>query len=204
VITWTFLDASGNTVADADFTLVLPSGGTAAAPQFSDQFGVVQIGSWTLGTTAGPQELVLRLPDGREFRESILAVPAAPANLVIASGNGQSAQVGQNLPEPLVARVVDQYGNGVGAVPVQWATCDNVPGPIVDTDANGYSSVTQPAGDQPATGCTRASISQPPASVEFTYTVTAAPSEGGEPTGVSAAQTIHSGGPPPVPMRRRR
>jgi hypothetical protein len=205
VITWILRDASSQPVPDADFTLTVSSGGTAAAlTPFSDANGAVQVGDWTLGTTAGYQYLVLRLPDGREFRDSILATPDVPADLIIASGDGQSAPAGQDLPQPLVARVVDQWGNGVAGVPVQWATCDGVAGPAVDTDADGYSSVTQPTGTQPtAGGCTRASIAQPSDSVEFHYEVTAASS--GEPlTGISAAESRHSGGPPPVLLGRGR
>jgi hypothetical protein len=204
VITWTLKDGSMRPVADADFTLLVPSGGTAAPlTPFSDANGVVQVGPWTLGTTAGYQYLVLRLPDGREFRDSILATPDVAFDLLQVSGDVQSAPVGSELPQPLVVRVVDQYGNGVGGVPVQWATCEGAAGPTVNTDANGYAAVTQPTGAEPAEGCTRASIAQPADFVEFTYTVTAAASQGEEPTGVSAAQSRHSGGPPPVPLQHR-
>ena len=203
VITWILRDASERTVADADFTLTLSSGGTALPiTTFSDANGAVQVGDWTLGTAAGYQYLVLRLPDGREFRDSILATPDAAVDVIIASGDGQSALAGQDLPQPLVARVVDQWGNGVAGVPVQWTTCDGVAGPTVNTDAGGYSSVTQPTGTQQTTsGCTRASIAQPPDFVDFHYEVTAASS--GEPsTGISATGSRHSG-PPPVLLRGR-
>jgi hypothetical protein len=201
VITWTFRDAATRPVPDADFTLQLPSGGTAVAPQFSDPNGVVQVSDWTLATTAGYQYLVLRLPDGREFKDSILATPGAPANVLVASGDGQSAEAGQPLPQPLVARVVDQFNNGVAGIPVQWSTCDGAAGPTVDTDAGGYSSVTQPTTEPTEGGCTRASIS-PEMFVEFHYTVTGAASQG-EPTGVSAAQSRPSG-PPPVRLQQSR
>jgi hypothetical protein len=206
VITWTLRDGSTRPVADADFRLLVPSGGTAAPlTPFSDANGAVQVGDWTLGTVAGYQYLILRLPDGREFRDSILATPDVPADLLPVSGDDQSAPVGSELPEPLVVRVVDQYGNGVGGVPVQWATCDGAAGPTVDTDANGYAAVTQPTGAEPTEGgCTRASIAQPADFVEFTYRVTAAASQEEEPTGVSAAQSRPSGGLPPVPLRQRR
>jgi predicted metalloprotease/PKD repeat protein len=178
VITWTLRDAATRPVADADFTLIVPSGGTAATlTPFSDANGAVQVGDWTLGTTAGYQYLVLRLPDGREFRDSILATPDAPADLIIHSGDGQSAPAGQDLPQPLVARVVDRFGNGVPNVPVQWATCDGAAGPTVNTDAGGFSSVTQPTTQPTESGCTRASIAQPPDFVEFHYTVTGTASQ---------------------------
>jgi hypothetical protein len=205
VMTWTLRDAATRPVPDADFRLTLPQGGTAVAPQFSDANGVVQVSDWTLGTAAGYQYLVLRLPDGREFKDSILATPAAPADLLITSGSGQTAQAGQELPQPLIVRVVDQYGNGVPDVPVQWATCDGAAGPTVNTDASGYSSVRQPTVEPTEAGCTRASITQPPDLVEFHYEVTAAPSAEQEPaSGISASEARPSGGVPPVRLRRAR
>ncbi len=211
VITWTLRDGSTRPVADADFTLVLPSGGTAATlTPFSDANGAVQVGDWTLGTTAGYQYLVLRLPDGREFRDSILAVPDVAFDLLQAGGDGQTAPVNSELPERLVVRVVDQYNNGVADVPVQWATCDNVLGPVVPTDANGYSAVTQPTGNEPSGEglpfCTQATIELPPDRtdrIEFHYGVTAAASQEGESEGTSAVQSTHSGPPPLAPGRVR-
>jgi adhesin/invasin len=205
VITWTLRDAATRPVADADFTLTVSSGGTAAPlTPFSDANGAVQVGDWILGTTAGYQYLVLRLPDGREFRDSILATPDVPADVVIASGDNQEAPAGSDLPQPLVARVVDRFGNGIADVPVQWGTCDGAAGPTVNTDASGYSSVTQPTAEPTDGGCTRASITQPPDFVDFHYRVTAAASQGDPLTGVSAAQSRSSGGPPPVRLRRGR
>jgi hypothetical protein len=203
VITWTLRDAATRPVADADFTLIVSSGGTAAPlTPFSDANGAVQVGDWTLGTTAGYQYLVLRLPDGREFKDSILATPDAPADVVIASGDNQEAPAGSDLPQPLVARVVDRFGNGIADVPVQWGTCDGTAGPTVNTDANGYSSVTQPTAEPTESGCTRASITQPPDFVDFHYRVTAAASQQEPLTGVSAAQSRP--GPPPVRLRQGR
>ncbi|HEX2250528.1 MAG TPA: hypothetical protein VHH32_09255 [Gemmatimonadales bacterium] len=204
VITWRFEDAATRPVADADFTLTVPSGGTALplAP-FSDINGAVQVGDWTLGPAAGYQYLELRLPGGRVFKDSILATPDVPADLVLDSGDNQTAPVSSTLPNPLVVRVVDQYGNGVPNVPVQWATCDGVPGPLLSTDGTGYSTVTQPTGSEPTDGCTRASITQPADSVDFHYQVTEAASQGEQPEGISGAQSRHGGPPPIAPQSSR-
>jgi adhesin/invasin len=201
VISWTFRDASTRPVADADFTLKAPSGGTALpVTQFSDINGVVQAGSWTLGTTAGYQYLQLGLPDGRIFRDSILAVPDAASRLAKVSGDSQTAPVNSQLPELLVVRVVDQYGNGVSNIAVQWSTCDGIPGePVPPTDANGYSSTrqptgTEPSGDQPF--CTMATASVPEGSpVEFHYTVTgSAPAM----SQLRTTSSVRHSGPPPI------
>jgi hypothetical protein len=210
VITWILRDGSTRPVADADFTLSVSSGGTALPlTPFSDANGAVQVGDWTLGPTAGYQYLVLRLPDGREFRDSILATPDVAADLLQVSGDAQTAPVNSELPEPLVVRVVDRHFNGVGGVPVQWATCDGTPGPTVNTDANGFSAVTQPTGSESTGGelafCTQATIALPGGGsdrIEFHYGVTAA-SEGVQPEGMSAAQSKHSGPPPVAPRQVR-
>jgi hypothetical protein len=213
VITWTLRDAATRPVPDADFTLIVPSGGTAATlTPFSDANGAVQVGAWTLGTTAGYQYLILRLPDGREFRDSILATPDVASDLVKVSGDNpiQSAPVNSQLPNQFVVRVVDHFGNGVANVPVQWSTCDGVAGPIVNTDGNGYSGVNQPTGPEPSGEenpfCTRATaqVGVPPAanSEDFHYLVTGGASSQ-EPTGISGAESRHSGPAPVAPNQSR-
>jgi hypothetical protein len=210
VITWTLRDASTRPVADADFTLLLPSGGTAAPlTPFSDANGAVQVGDWTLGPTAGYQYLELRLPDGRTFRDSILATPDVAADLVKVSGDSpiQSAPTESVLPNLFVARVVDRFGNGVADVTVQWSTCDGVPGDAIVTDANGYSGISQPTGTQPSGDtpfCTRASatIAGTTRTVDFLYHVTGASGSTTEPD-ISGAASRHSGPPPVAPEKSR-
>jgi adhesin/invasin len=210
VIAWTFKDASSRPVPDADFGLTLPQGGTTApVPAGSDANGVVQISDWTLGTVAGYQYLELRLPDHRVFRDSILATPGAAVDLVKFSGDSQSAVVNSELPQPLVVKAVDQFGNGVGNIAVQWATCDGVAGePVPPTDASGFSTTRQPTGSQSSGDqffCTKASatINGAEKVVEFHYQVTdAPPSSGSEPT-ASARVGRLSGPPPTAPSRTR-
>jgi hypothetical protein len=47
--------------------------------------------------------------------------PAAAATLAPVSGNGQTATVGTALPESLVVRVTDEFGNAVAGVTVTWS-----------------------------------------------------------------------------------
>jgi hypothetical protein len=206
VTSWTFLDGSSRPVADADFRLTAPSGGTASpvAP-FSDLNGVVQAGAWTLGPAAGYQYLELMLPDGRTFRDSILATNDVAADLVKVSGDDpiQSAPTESELPDLFVVRVVDRYGNGVANIAVQWATCDGTAGPAINSDANGYSGVRQPTGSQPSGDtpyCTRASAAGLANSVDFHYLVTAGPAAT-QLRSVSGAEARHSGPPPAAAAR---
>ena len=207
VITWTFRDAATRPVADANFTLSFPSGGTANAPATSDANGVVLVNDWTLGATAGYQYIVLQLPDHREFRDSILALPGPAYAIVKVSGDEpiQSAPTDSELPQRFVVRVEDQNHNGVADIPVDWTTCDGTPGPTVNTDANGYSSVTQPTGSQPSGDspfCTRAAaaVAGPATSVDFLYQVTARSGAATQAGSRSAAESRHTG-PPPVVLQ---
>jgi hypothetical protein len=205
VVAFTFKDAATRLVPDADYGLTLPQGGTTApAPAGSDANGVVQITDWTLGTTAGYQYLELRLPDHRVFRDSILATPAPATDLVLFSGDNQSAPVSSELPQPLVVRAVDQFGNGVGGVGVTWATCpDNQPGagdPV--TDASGFATARQPTGaDATDQGCTQATatINNAAKVVQFHYTVTPVASSTLTDPSASASLGRHSGPPPIAP-----
>jgi Big-like domain-containing protein len=44
----------------------------------------------------------------------------APAQLEMVSGNGQSANVGEPLPQPLIVRVFDDAGDGIAGQKVNW------------------------------------------------------------------------------------
>jgi hypothetical protein len=206
VTTWSFKDESSRPVPDADFVLTAPQGGTArpTAP-FSDINGVVQAGDWTLGQTAGYQYLELKLPDGRIFRDSILATPDVAADLIPSGGDNQTAPAGtaetpMYLPELLVVRVVDRFGNGVGNVNVEWSICDGAAGPVVPSDASGYSSVKQPTGTQPSGEtpfCTRAAVAGLAHTVDFHYHVTAAAgSTASQLRDRTGSESRHTGLPP--------
>jgi adhesin/invasin len=203
---WVLVDASTRPVPDADFTLSASSGGAVSpSSTTSDLSGAVHLESWTLGTAAGEQFVELKLPDGRVFRDSILATPDAPTTLLLVSGDNQSAPTNSELPQLLVVQVVDRFGNGVENVMVQWATCDGTLGPIVPTDAEGKSGTRQPTGSQPSSDfCTRASVEGLSGSpVDFHYTVTAAAStltQLRSRTGPNASVS----GLPPIPAERDR
>ncbi len=74
--------------------------------------------------------------------------PAGSVALV--SGDGQAAQIGSALPNPLVVRVRDACGNPISGVPVKFAVESGPPGaqgyqfsdPVAVTDANGLARTT--------------------------------------------------------------
>jgi hypothetical protein len=138
----------------------------------SDPNGIVQLSSWTVSQTAGSQYVDLEVPGAEVSRVSLEAVPDAAFRLQKTSGDGQSAPVNDDLPQPLVVRVVDQYGNGVSGVTVEWRTCDGIGDYNTVTDIGGYASAFQPTGQSPGTFCAMASSSGLADSpVNFSYTV---------------------------------
>src|SRR6185369_6932197 len=69
------------------------------------------------------------------------ASPDAPAAIAVVAGDGQSAPAGSALGTSLAVKVVDQYGNAVPNVTVQWS--DTGGGTLSTTttvtDANGIA-----------------------------------------------------------------
>ena len=46
--------------------------------------------------------------------------PRVLGDLLVVSGDGQSARVGQKLPAPLVVKVIDDGGEGISGVHIRW------------------------------------------------------------------------------------
>ncbi len=107
--------------------------------------GIASVESWILGQGAGTYELTA-FPDGLEttvvFR--VEALPDVPSDLVKASGDGQSAQAGAQLPVPPSVRVSDRYGNGVPGVAVEFVVTEgegSVEGAAAVTGLDGTAAV---------------------------------------------------------------
>ena len=198
-VSWTLTDALDQTVADAPVDLSASAGGAVTpSSTTSDAGGVVQLQSWTLSQVAGAQYVQLDVVGGESSQIPVEAVPDVAARLQKISGDSQSAAVDSELPEPLVVRAIDQYGNGVSGVTVEWRTCDGLGSYDAATDAGGYASAFQPTGTDPGTFCGMASASGLADSpVQFTYTV----------LGASGSTTLEGSTgrrPAPAPAMRRR
>lgn len=72
---------------------------------------MIAIALWACTTDAG-----LTQPPQEPQRPT-----AAPAVIALVSGSGQVRRSGEHLEDPLVVRVTDAQGNGVGKVPVAWS-----------------------------------------------------------------------------------
>jgi hypothetical protein len=173
VPTWVLKDADGQPVSDVAVNLSASAGTLVPTSATSDINGIVQVQSWTLGTTAGEQFVEIVVPGLPPSRSTTTAVADVPTFLVYVSGNQQSAPPDSALAQHLIVRVTDQYGNGVSGVTIQWRACDGSGGFDDLTGVDGSSAARQPTGPQTGAFCTRAtSIPALEGSpVQFDYTV---------------------------------
>ncbi|HEX8271168.1 MAG TPA: Ig-like domain-containing protein, partial [Longimicrobiaceae bacterium] len=137
-------DSRGNPVADATVTFAVATGGgsiTGATPK-TDGNGIATVGSWTLGTTAGPNSLTATLAGGLSVTVNATGIPGAAASISKQSGDGGTAVVATT--RALEAKVVDANGNGVAGVTVSWAVATgggSLSAPSSVTDGSGVASV---------------------------------------------------------------
>ena len=149
------------------------------------------------------------------------AIPGSASSLVLISGSDQTGPPGEQLPQPLVVRVVDGAGNGIPSQPVTWIVTSGggsvTPGTSV-TDGDGLTSTAWTLGPSPGANTVNAVASgvgvvgfsatsspggggggdgQPSAGRS---TVSASPSSIQAVTGVATITvTVRDGGGDPVP-----
>jgi hypothetical protein len=120
-------DRSGRPVANQSVAFAPASGSGSVTPASAttDNQGKAST-AWTLGAAAGAQSLTARAqggdaPDGLDVGLTAHAVSGAATQIEIASGNEQTGSVSSALPDSLVARVIDEGGNPVAGIEVQWS-----------------------------------------------------------------------------------
>jgi hypothetical protein len=85
-----------------------------------------------------------------------------PADLLRVAGDSQSARVGDQVPVPLVVRLVDALGNPVQASAVTWVVGDgggSVSPATVQTDTAGLGSTRLTLGPSPGVNTVNAVVS---------------------------------------------
>jgi alpha-tubulin suppressor-like RCC1 family protein len=162
-------DAVDNPKQGVPVTFTVASGGGSLSNTtvVSNAEGLASV-VWTLGTGAGAQAVVATSPGLPAATFTATAVAAAPASMVIVSGNGQVASPGVTLPLPLRARVLDAFGNGVPGVAVTFATTaadGAISPPSSLTGADGIAQGTWTLG--PAGGLKLATATAAGLSVQF-------------------------------------
>jgi glucose/arabinose dehydrogenase len=136
--------ADGHPVRGASVAWTTGSGsGTVSdATSITDEEGRA-LTRWTLGTSSGSQSLTVTATGIAPLSITATALVGAPASVAIISGNGQSATVGTVLPDPLVVRVTDQYGNPTPNTRIEWTVLQgggSVSTSVSTTDATGRAN----------------------------------------------------------------
>ena len=116
---------------------------------------------YTLATVSGEQTIEARAkpvvpssPLNTTFSQT--AEPEAATQLVMAGGDGQTADVQTALEDSLAVKAVDRFGNGVAGIEVTWQAADGAVSPsTVITGADGRAATERILG--PRTGIYRTS-----------------------------------------------
>ena len=120
------------------------AGGSVDPPSApSDADGIAST-TWTLGTLAGTQaaQATLNGATGSPVTFSATASSGAAMTLSKAGGDNQTGELNTALAVPLQAKAVDQFGNGVPGVDVNWAAVGGaVSSGTVPTNGSGISPV---------------------------------------------------------------
>jgi hypothetical protein len=148
-------DGQGRPVAGVPVALVLEDGTDAfAAPDTvatgADGTAAFQV---TLGTRVGTVRAHVTAPAAGGAGTlsapiSLSAVSADANGLAAISGDGQEAPVGSALPDPLVVRVTDGFGNPIPGVAVSWTVAGggSVSAAATTTGDDGLTSVRRTLG----------------------------------------------------------
>ncbi len=138
---------------------------------------------YKLATVSGEQTIEARaepvvLSASLTTTFSQTAEPESATQLVMAAGDGQTAEVQTALEDSLAVKAVDRFGNGVAGIEVAWEANGGAVSPTsVVTGADGRAATEWTLGDRPGSYRTTASAADLEGSpVAFTATGIAPPS----------------------------
>ncbi|HEU0014056.1 MAG TPA: Ig-like domain-containing protein [Longimicrobium sp.] len=139
-------DVGGNGVQGVAVTFAVESGGGSVTGEnaTTDADGYAEVGSWTLGTTAGANTLTASVTGLPDVTFSATGTADAATNMAATAGDGQSATVGTAVAVDPAVTVTDTYGNPVAGVAVTFAVASgggSVTGENATTDAFGVATV---------------------------------------------------------------
>jgi VCBS repeat-containing protein len=135
-------DELDNPVAAVEVTWTVGGGGLVSPTTvLSDANGLAAV-QRVLGNTAGTQTAEASSTGLSSIPFTHTAEAANPTALVLISGDAQIAPAGSTLSDPLVVRLVDDNGNGVGGKAVTWLVAPGGGGGSV----NPLNGITSPTG----------------------------------------------------------
>ena len=138
-------DAEDRPVVSRSVSFNIASGGTIQPATVATNGEGKAVFHWVLGPPAGEQTLDVGLGSAGQLSPkatfTALALAGPVQTIAAVSGDGQTAPSGTALPQPLVVRLRDSFGNGVAGASVAWqASSGNLSGSPV-TSEDGTASV---------------------------------------------------------------
>ncbi len=169
----------GGPLADVGVNWVAQAGQLSAPSSQTDANGRAEI-HWTLDTLAVPQTVQASVA-GNINKVVFIATakPDTPADLFKLGGDNQSQDVGLPLGQALTVGLVDRYGNGIDAFPVNWSVTQGsaVLGPALSFTSLGVATTTVTLGNSAGAVKINAAANIPSGSPEiFSVTATTPPS----------------------------
>lgn len=139
-------DAGDNPIANVPVTFAITSGGgtVTGGSATTNAQGIATVGSWTLGTAAGPNTLTATSTavPGVSFVFAAAAGAGPAAKLEALTGNNQTGTAGGLIPSPPTVKVTDANGNFVAGYTVTFTPASgsgSVTGGTAVSDAGGIA-----------------------------------------------------------------
>ncbi len=133
------VDQNNNAEVNATVTWAVGTGNgsVSSATSVTNASGDATV-TWTLGTVAGQNTLTATIASGASVTLHATVGAAAAATVTKSSGDAQSITAG-SVSQPLIVKVVDQYGNPISGMTVTWATVGTsiLSASTTTTDVNG-------------------------------------------------------------------
>jgi hypothetical protein len=159
-------DAEGNAMGGITVNFAVSANGGSVLPTSgtTDPSGQVKT-EWTFGTVSGTHTVTVTPTTGSgSAMFSATANPDVADTLSLVSGDTQSQQINNPLPDSVVMRVSDQYGNPVSGHQVDFVVTSvdgGMPSPAsVSTAANGQAATEWTMGNTPGPHTMEARSSQ--------------------------------------------
>lgn len=168
-------DALHNPVAGVEVQWTVDGGGSISPSSVTTGADGLAAAERVLGNTAGTQTAQASAAGLTPVSFTHTAVAANPTVLRLVSGDGQTGSIGNPLADPLVVRLEDDNGNGVGGKSVTFVVGPSAgsAGPVnATTDPNGFASTVWTLGSTLGTKTMTAVFT--PLTVQFTATAVAA------------------------------
>jgi hypothetical protein len=163
-------DSAGNPVPDVRLGIAPGSGTVPESTIVTDAGGRATV-RWSLGRTAGDQQLTIRASRLKPVVVTTAVKAGAAANVVL-SGSPGTAPAGKRLAKPILVVVTDVYGNPVAdqLVTLQVSSGSASPSRVM-TDKAGAAAASWTLGSKP--GVQRLTASVPKAGIKQTVEIEA-------------------------------